>query len=119
MGKKKVININHYFRPQILGYNKYEFQDTPLMSTYLIAYIVSNFDYITNIGNMTFSKPLRIYARPGYRNSSEFALEFGEKNMVAFERYIELPYDLPKMDKVAIPDFSAGAMENWGLVLYR
>ena len=36
-----------------------------------------------------------------------------------YEILFDLPFPLAKLDMAAIPDFSAGAMENWGLVMYR
>lgn len=89
------------------------------MSTYLNAYLVSNFDYITNEDNKIFNVSYNVYSRTGTQRFADFALDFGQKNMVALEEYTEIPYAFPKYDKVAVPDFAAGAMENWGLVIYR
>lgn len=89
------------------------------MSTYLNAYLVSNFVYISNENDTIFNTPFKVYSRPGTQNFAKFALEFGQKNMNALEEYTNFTYAFPKMDKVAVPDFAAGAMENWGLVIYR
>ncbi|KAM3967320.1 aminopeptidase N [Aphomia sociella] len=112
--------------PNVDGYVKHEFEDTLPMSTYLLAYLVSEFEYIGNVdanGSLNddaiYNIPFRVYSRPGTQETSEFALDFGQKNMLAFENYTDFLYAFPKMDKAAIPDFGAGAMENWGLVLYR
>ncbi|KAG6458903.1 aminopeptidase N [Manduca sexta] len=106
-------------KPNEPGYVKHEFEDTLVMSTYLIAYLVSNFNYIENSQNPIYPIPFRVYSRPGTQNTAEFALEFGQQNMIALEEYTEFPYAFPKIDKAAVPDFAAGAMENWGLVIYR
>ncbi|PZC76118.1 hypothetical protein B5X24_HaOG205148 [Helicoverpa armigera] len=106
-------------KEDVAGYVKHEFQDTLIMSTYLIAYLVSNFVAIENNVNPLYRVPFRVYSRPGTQNTAEFALTFGQQNMAALERYTEFNYEFPKMDKVAVPDFAAGAMENWGLVIYR
>ena len=48
-----------------------------------------------------------------------FSAEVSVKVLRFYEKYLDYPYDFPKMDSVAVPEFSAGAMENWGLNLYR
>ncbi|CAH0725367.1 unnamed protein product, partial [Brenthis ino] len=113
---------NDTSKPDVPGYVRHEFEDTYVMSTYLIAFLVSNFEYITNepVNAQTiYPVPFRIYSRRGTQNTAEFALNFGQQNMKEFQNYIQFPYALPKIDKVAVPDFAAGAMENWGLVIYR
>jgi len=93
------------------------FSPTPLMSTYLLCFIVGELNYIeTN----NFRVPVRVYA-PKDRDieHGRFSLELAAKTLAFYEKTFDSPFPLPKMDMVAIPDFSAGAMENWGLVTYR
>ncbi|KAI4951501.1 hypothetical protein J4E91_004211 [Alternaria rosae] len=93
------------------------FSPTPLMSTYLLCFIVGELNYIeTN----NFRVPVRVYA-PKDRDieHGRFSLELAAKTLEFYEKTFDSPFPLPKMDMVAIPDFSAGAMENWGLVTYR
>jgi len=93
------------------------FNKTPLMSTYLLAFIVGELNYIeTN----NFRVPVRVYA-PKDRDieHGRFSLELAAKTLDFYEKTFDSPFPLPKMDMIAIPDFSAGAMENWGLVTYR
>ncbi|KAF1943430.1 hypothetical protein EJ02DRAFT_421276 [Clathrospora elynae] len=93
------------------------FNPTPLMSTYLLAFIIGELNYIeTN----TFRVPVRVYA-PKDRDieHGRFSLELAAKTLEFYEKTFNSPFPLPKMDMIAIPDFSAGAMENWGLVTYR
>ncbi|XP_046963149.1 aminopeptidase N-like [Vanessa cardui] len=106
-------------KPNVDGYVKYEFQDTLVMSSYLLAFLVSNFQYVSNEENQIYNIPFRVYSRPGTQDTAEFALGYGQDNMIALEKYTEFPYAMPKLDKAAVPDFAAGAMENWGLVIYR
>ncbi|KAK6529859.1 Aminopeptidase 2 mitochondrial [Arthrobotrys megalospora] len=95
----------------------HRFAPSPLMSTYLVAFIVGDLHYIeTN----AFRVPVRVYATsPESAQLGKFSLDLAAKTLDFYEKTFDSPYPLPKMDMVAIPDFSAGAMENWGLVTYR
>ncbi|XP_055631033.1 aminopeptidase N-like [Toxorhynchites rutilus septentrionalis] len=95
-------------------YNVTKFDRTPVMSTYLLAFVVSDFVYI---GDERHS----VYTRPNAIDEAQFALEAGEKVLLALNEHLGIDYyaHLPEMKQFAIPDFAAGAMENWGLVTYR
>lgn len=90
---------------------------TPIMSTYLLAFIVGEFDYVEARDKNNVL--IRVYTPVGKKNQGEFALDVAVKTLPFYNDYFEIPYPLPKMDLIAIPDFAAGAMENWGLVTYR
>ena len=60
-----------------------------------------------------------MFARSAAIKQANYSLDVGPRGSKFFEDYFRIPYPLPKQDMVAIPDFSAGAMENWGLILYR
>jgi aminopeptidase 2 len=94
-----------------------KFNTTPLMSTYLLAFIVGELNYIeTN----KFRVPIRVYAPPNQNiEHGRFSLELAARTLEFYEKAFDSEFPLPKMDMVAIPDFAAGAMENWGLVTYR
>ncbi|KAK9478829.1 peptidase family M1-domain-containing protein [Lipomyces japonicus] len=98
------------------GKKAVSFARTPLVSTYLVAFIVGDLRYVEY---NKFRIPVRVYATPGLENQGHFSVELAAKTIKFFEDTFDLPYPLPKMDMVAIPDFSAGAMENWGLITYR
>lgn len=93
------------------------FNKSPLMSTYLIAFIVGELNYIeTN----AFRVPIRVYAPPSEDiENGSYALDIAAKGLEFYEKEFGIPYPLPKLDQVAMPDFAAGAMENWGLITYR
>ena len=90
-----------------------KFQTTPKMQTYLIAYVVSDF---ISVENFDVRVPQRVFATPAQiqDGQGDFALDFGVNCLQAFERHLRVEYLLPKMDQISIPDFSAGAMENFG-----
>ncbi|XP_038058558.1 uncharacterized protein LOC119729837 [Patiria miniata] len=87
------------------------------MSTYLLAFVVCDFKYTnaTTENGILF----RVWSRPDAVENTKYALDVGTKILTYFEDYFDFAYPLEKQDMVAVPDFSAGAMENWGLILYR
>ncbi|XP_058851581.1 aminopeptidase Ey-like [Acipenser ruthenus] len=94
------------------------FQPTAKMSTYLLAFIVSDFEFIENMsGNVL----IRIWARQKAiaQGQGDYALNVTGPILKYFESYYNTTYPLPKSDQIALPDFNAGAMENWGLITYR
>jgi len=82
------------------------------MSTYLVAFVISDFDSFGDVGFKVWSKPSTI-------NQTKYALKIGTEALDLFKKKFNENYPLPKMDMIAIPDFAGGAMENWGLVTYR
>uniref|UniRef100_A0AAX7SVT6 Aminopeptidase n=1 Tax=Astatotilapia calliptera TaxID=8154 RepID=A0AAX7SVT6_ASTCA len=92
------------------------FERTEKMSTYLLAFIVSDYD---SIGNSIDG--IRIFARRSAiaAGQGQYALNKTGPILKFFEQYYNATYPLPKSDQIAIPDFNAGAMENWGLITYR
>ncbi len=94
------------------------FQTTPRMSTYLLAWVTGELHCKTAKTNSGVE--VSVWATPSQRPESlDFALEHAVRSIEFFDEYFGTPYPLPKSDHVALPDFSSGAMENWGLVTYR
>ncbi|KKU81317.1 MAG: hypothetical protein UY07_C0021G0022 [Parcubacteria group bacterium GW2011_GWA1_47_8] len=99
------------------GYKVVEFSPTPKMSTYLLAFIVGDLEYIekkTKEGVL-----VRVFTTPGKKHQAEFALDCAVKTLSFFSNYFDIPYPMPVLDMIAIPDFASGAMENWGAITYR
>ena len=94
------------------------YQDSPVMSTYLLAFIVSRFTYRQS-ETLSNGVQFRIWSRRSVVDQTELAAKVGPSILEFFERHYNVKFPLPKMDMIAIPDFSAGAMENWGLITYR
>ena len=94
------------------------FEDTPRMSTYLLAFVVGELQKQTakTMSGVEVSV-WATHAQPA--GSLSFPLEVATRTIDFFDEYFGLPYPLPKADHVALPDFSSGAMENWGLITYR
>ncbi|XP_055910052.1 puromycin-sensitive aminopeptidase [Eupeodes corollae] len=93
------------------------FDRTPIMSTYLVAVVVGEYDYVE--GKSEDGIIVRVFTPVGRKEQGLFALEVATKVLPYYKSYFNIAYPLPKMDLIAISDFSAGAMENWGLVTYR
>ena len=96
---------------------KISFMPTPKMSTYLVAFCVGEFDFVQ--GYTEHGVQVRVYTPPGKSATGEFSLQVAMDTLDLYDDYFQVPYPLPKLDMVAIPEFAAGAMENWGLVTYR
>uniref|UniRef100_A0A8C2AGF9 Aminopeptidase n=1 Tax=Cyprinus carpio TaxID=7962 RepID=A0A8C2AGF9_CYPCA len=92
-----------------------QFDVSVKMSTYLVAFIVSDFLSISR----TSQHGISVYAVPEKIDQAEFALDAAVKLLDFYDDYFDIPYPLPKQDLAAIPDFQSGAMENWGLTTYR
>ncbi|XP_071721787.1 aminopeptidase M1 [Rutidosis leptorrhynchoides] len=93
------------------------YQESPIMSTYLVAAVVGLFDYVED--HTPDGIKVRVYCQVGKADQGKFALDVAVKTLGLYKEYFATPYSLPKLDMIAIPDFSAGAMENYGLVTYR
>lgn len=99
------------------GLRTVDFAVTPTMSSYLLAWVVGELEYIETATNN--GTRVRVYTIPGKSEFGRFALDTAKRVLEFYNEYFGIPYPLPKLDLVAVPDFSAGAMENWGLVTYR
>uniref|UniRef100_A0A8D2E287 Aminopeptidase n=1 Tax=Sciurus vulgaris TaxID=55149 RepID=A0A8D2E287_SCIVU len=93
------------------------FQKSVPMSTYLVCFAVHQFTSITKMSKS--GKPLTVYVQPEQKHTADYAANITKVVFDYFEEYFAINYSLPKLDKIAIPDFGTGAMENWGLVTYR
>ena len=94
------------------------FQPTPRMSTYLLAWVIGRFHGKT-ITNKHGVKITTYAALNQDLDAVDFANEVAAKSLEFYDDNFGVPYPLEKLDQVALPDFEAGAMENWGLVTYR
>eukprot|EP00051_Salpingoeca_urceolata_P010613 m.130157 g.130157 ORF g.130157 m.130157 type:complete len:587 (+) comp16779_c0_seq3:154-1914(+) len=94
-----------------------EFETSLRMSTYLVAFILCDFhsDGTTTSSNIQVG----VWAPPSKLQQAEYALHVAADTIPYYESFFEAPYPLPKEDLISIPDFAAGAMENWGLITYR
>ena len=93
------------------------FDTTPVMSTYLLAFVVGDLAQITK--EAADGTIVGVWTTRGKERQGEFALDTSVKLLSFFNDYFGIRYPLPKLDHLAIPDFAAGAMENWGCVTYR
>lgn len=96
----------------------WRFRTTPKMSTYLLAFVGGNF--VSKSDRTKRGVKVNVYATPAQPTGLlDYALDTAVKSVEFYEDYFGIDYPLPKLDNVALPDFSAGAMENWGLITYR
>ncbi len=96
----------------------YSYERTPKMSSYLLAFVVGDLQKAS--AKTSSGVKVNVYATKVHpANSLDFALHHAVKTIEFFDEYFNTPYPLPKSDHIALPDFSSGAMENWGLITYR
>lgn len=94
------------------------FEPTPKMSSYLLAFVTG--DMHSKTTKTMRGTDVNIWATTAQpAESLDFALDAAKRSIEFFEDYFDVAYPLPKADHVALPDFSSGAMENWGLITYR
>ena len=93
------------------------FEDTPLMSTYLLAFVIGKLE--SQEATTHDDVLVRAWATADQAANTSFALDIAIKSLEFFNDYFEVSYPLSKCDIVALPDFAAGAMENWGLLTFR
>ncbi|MCP9454319.1 MAG: M1 family metallopeptidase, partial [Candidatus Nanosynbacter sp. P11B_S7_bin.28.1] len=94
------------------------FEETPRMSSYLLAFVIGELHKKTARTNSGVE--VNIWATPAQNeNTLDFALDIATRSIDFYDEYFGVKYPLPKSDHVALPDFSSGAMENWGLITYR
>jgi aminopeptidase N len=92
------------------------FSTSPKMSSYLVAVVVGNFEYIEGKAD---GIPIRVWTSPGKKELGRFALAAAEFNLTYYDRYFGIKYPYGKLDLVGLADFSAGAMENTGCITFR
>ncbi|XP_075230574.1 aminopeptidase N-like [Lycorma delicatula] len=97
---------------ELPGYQWDHFEESVPMSTYLVAFTVSDFAK-ESVGNFS------VLARKDAIAQANYSLEIGPKILKHYEDFFQIKFPLPKIDMIALPDFAAGAMENWGLITYR
>lgn len=117
-----------------------EYRESMRMSTYLLAFVVMDFENIS-------ADNFQVWTRADAIGSAKYALSIGPKILKFYEIFFNIPYPLPKVDMISLPDFTAGgnfnctfcqirlydkliffnfifhtmaaAMENWGLITFR
>ena len=94
------------------------FEKTPRMSSYLLAFVIGELH--KKSARTKSGVEVNVWATPAQNeNTLDFALDTATRSIDFYDEYFGVKYPLPKSDHVALPDFSSGAMENWGLITYR
>lgn len=94
------------------------FQETVRMSTYLVAFAFGEMQ--SKLTETKSGVKVGVFATKAHQPKElDFALDTAKRAIEFYEDFYQTPYPLPHSWQLALPDFSAGAMENWGLVTYR
>ncbi|WP_263367709.1 M1 family metallopeptidase [Edaphobacter bradus] len=100
----------------VTGKHTLRFATTPKMSTYLVAFLVGDFKCTSGKSD---GVPIRACSTPDKVEMTKFAVESAKYILHYYDEYFGIKYPMPKLDMVALPDFEAGAMENFGCITYR
>ena len=109
-------------RPAKNGRTFVSFEKTPVMSTYLLAWAFGDFEYLEDFTQRKYNGhpiPVRVYTTRGLKEQGKWGLEHSHKIVDYFSEIFQIDYPLPKVDVLAVHEFTQGAMENWGLITYR
>jgi aminopeptidase N/puromycin-sensitive aminopeptidase len=98
------------------GKHTLQFATTPKMSTYLVAFLVGDFQCTTGSSD---GVTIRSCATPDKVALTPYALDVAVHVLHYYNNYFGIAYPLKKLDLIALPDFEAGAMENFGAITYR
>ena len=90
------------------GKRVFKFATTPIMSTYLVCYVIGEYEYLEK--ETKNGIPIRVYTAPGKTEQGRFALDVAVRCLDFYEDYFKIPYPLPKLDLIALADFISGAM---------
>jgi puromycin-sensitive aminopeptidase len=103
------------------GYKIVQFAPSPKMSTYLVAYVIGDFEMVQKKTRSQKNKSvnIRVFTTKGKKDQAQFALQVAKRSLEFLNSYFDVPYPMPDLDLIAIPDFSAGGMENWGAITFR
>ena len=93
-----------------------QFEQTPVMATYLVYLGVGHFD---EMEDKYRGKRLALTAMKGHLTESRYPIECAKKSLEYLENYTGIDYMLPKLNLISVPEFAAGAMENWGAITFR
>ena len=93
-----------------------KFSASPKMSSYLVALTVGDWKCASDRGGRHQAEVCTV---PGKENMTRFPLDATKAILHYYNNYYAMKYPLPKLDQIAVPDFQAGAMENWGAIIYR
>merc|ERR1712180_109033 len=93
------------------------FQESVKMSTYLVAFVVC--DFVSVSAKSSRGIRISVWTPKDQISQAQYAISVAPKVIDHYEDFFNVKFPLPKQDMIAIPDFGAGAMENWGLITYR
>ncbi len=100
----------------VAGKHTLKFSTTPKMSTYLVAFLVGDFQCTAGEQD---GVAIRVCATPDKVALTPYGVDVAKYVLHYYNNYFGIPYPLKKLDLIALPDFEAGAMENFGAITYR